>query len=90
MISKFFNDGGLKDQAIEEAVKQALSRGSAAEPASLVATITALFILKEVFSDYKDEYEMIEEKAKDFLKVSSVQNLGKLMKRIQLVIRDTR
>jgi hypothetical protein len=38
----------------------------------LIATIVALFILKKVFSENKDEYAMIEEKAKNFLKESGV------------------
>ena len=45
-----------------------MKNGSQAEPDSIVLTIVALFILNEVFSDQKDQWQLLAKKAKDFLK----------------------
>ena len=56
MIEKFIAGGNLEDETIDTLIKEAVDDGSSADLDSLRLTIVALFILKEVFSERKNEW----------------------------------
>ena len=68
-VLELFIVGGLfEDVIIGQLLKEAMVSGSQADPNSIVLTIVALFVLNEVFSDQKDQWQLLAKKAKEFLK----------------------
>ena len=88
IIREFFSDGSLSDSTIIDLVMKALSEGSSADPETLILTIASLYILKEAFGQRREEWALIADKAKDFLKGAGVNNVEKHLKKVQLVIRE--
>ena len=86
VLEQFIAGANLQDETIETLIKQALSEGSQADSEDLYLTIVALFVLKEVFADKKEEWQLLAQKAKEFLKAAGVKNVDKHLKKIQLEV----
>ena len=54
----------------------------------MILTIASLYILKEAFGERREEWALIADKAKDFLKGAGINNVEKHLKKVQLVIRE--
>ena len=56
------------------------------DPQGVYLTLLVLYILKQQFNDKKDEWEMIAQKAKDFLKDVGVARPDGIVKKFTLKI----
>ena len=87
VLQLFTVSNELKDETVQELIgKVKFTAGTDLDCVYL--TLVALFILREVFEDKKDEWELIAKKAKDYLKNAGLTKPDSIVKKFSLVVKN--
>ena len=87
VLKKFTVSGELKDATVQELIGQ-VKFADGTDQDCIYLTLVALFILREVFDDRKDEWELIAKKAKDYLKNAGLAKPDSIVKKFSLDVRN--
>ena len=77
----------LKDETVQGLISE-VKFTDGTDSDCIYLTLVALFILREVFDDKKDEWELIAKKAKDYLKNVGLAKPDQIVKKFSLAIKN--
>ena len=81
----FLRDGQIEDEDVREAIEDATLVDGVSKD-QVYATLLAIFILLEKFSNQEDEWNLLVRKAKTFLRDSGLDKPDKVLRRFNLEV----
>ena len=87
ILAACIDDGDIQDQEVRDALGS-VTLQNGADSQTVYLTLLAMYILREAFAEYQDEWQLIFDNARIWLESVGVSQTKSLVKKFSLTLRD--